>query len=110
MTERKEREKKRRGHPFKAGNPGRPKRSPNKFTRFKASSLEAYGKVGGTDGHVTWINQSERNRAAFYTLIAKLFPQEVDQAGPGENPIQIIFQPVELRNGGNGNEDKRGNC
>jgi hypothetical protein len=111
MTERKEREKTSRGRPFKAGNPGRPKGSPNKFTTLKVSFLEAYGNVGGTDGLVVWINRSERNCAAVYTLITKLFPQEVEQAGPGGNPIQVVFQPVEPRNGGgNGNEDKRGNC
>jgi len=110
MTERKECDKTPRGRPFKAGNPSRPKGSPNKFTTLKASFLEGYRMVGGTDGHVARINQSEHNRAAFYTLITKLFLQDVEQAGPGGNPIQIIFQLVEPRDSGKGNEDKRGNC
>lgn len=105
MTERKEHEKTLGGRPFKAGNPGRPKGSPNKSTTLKQSFLEAFDKVGGTDGLVAWINKSERNRAAFYTLNTKLFLYEVEQAGPGGNPIQIILKSAEPRNGGGeGNE------
>lgn len=83
--------------PFKSGNPGRPKGSPNKFTALKAAFLEAFETTGGTAGLAAWIKRSEHNRAMFYQLITKLFPQEV--AHSGEVKATLAFDFGENGNG-----------
>ncbi len=80
--------------PFKRGNPGRPKGSPNKFTTLKQAFLDAFVKIGGTEALAEWAGKSERNRAVFYQIVTKLFPQEVAHSGQvktdGKLTIEII--------------------
>ena len=90
--------------PFKPGNPGRPKGSVNKFTTLKAAFLEAFERTGGADGLVQWIQESRQNRGAFYTLITRLFPQEVEHSGTGpDNALIVKVIHTTDGEGGNGN-------
>ena len=77
--------------PFKAGNPGRPKGSPNKFTTLKQAFLDAFEQTGGAAGLVDWIRKSERNRATFYQLVTRLFPQEVAHSGEVNATLSFKF-------------------
>ena len=77
--------------PFKSGNPGRPKGSPNKFTTLKQAFLEAFETTGGTQGLADWIKKSERNRAMFYSLVTKLFPQEVAHSGEVKGQVMFVM-------------------
>ena len=63
--------------PFKPGNKlgkGRPKGSKNKFTTLRESFVEAYLKLGGTEGLIKWIESSPKNKAAFYHDLIRLIP------------------------------------
>lgn len=62
--------------PFKKGNPGRPKGSPNKFTQLKRDFLAAYETIGGVEELADWAKQ-QRNRALFYKMIAQMLPKHV---------------------------------
>jgi hypothetical protein len=57
---------------------GRKAGTPNRFTSLKQSFLDAFEMTGGTAGLAAWIAKSERNRTAFYQLVTRLFPQEVN--------------------------------
>ena len=74
--------------------PGRPKGLANKFTTLKQSFLDAFRDTGGTQGLKTWIEENKRNRAMFYQMITKLFPQEVEQSGniqvDGKMTIEVV--------------------
>jgi hypothetical protein len=89
------------GRPFQKGNPGKQKGTTSKFTSLKQSFLEAFEKTGGTAGLAAWINSSPRNRAVFYQLITKLFPQEVQHSGEVAATLKFSF-------GDNGNGNGNG--
>jgi len=81
--------------PGQSGNPaGKRKGTLNKFTSLKRSFLDAFEQTGGTDGLKTWIEENRRNRAMFYQMITKLFPQEVEQSGniqiDGKMTIEVV--------------------
>lgn len=63
---------------FKPGNPGRPKGVRNRFTSLKDSFIAAFEATGGTDGLVAWIKASPRNRGAFYSLVARMLPADLN--------------------------------
>jgi hypothetical protein len=102
MTERKEPRKNVPGIPFKPGNPGRPKGTPNKFTTLKQAFLDAFNELGGADGLITWAQESKRNREVFYQMITKLFPQEVAHSGAIKTGDKLIMHVVHTRPEGNG--------
>ena len=87
--------------------PNRSGRKPgqkNRFTTLKAAFLEAFERTGGADGLVQWIQESRQNRGAFYTLITKLFPQEVEHSGTGpDNALIVKVIHTTDGEGGNGN-------
>ena len=77
-----------------AGNLNRKGRKPgqlNKFTTLKQAFLDAFEKTGGTEGLAAWIAKSERNRAIFYQLVTKLFPQEVAHSGELSHVLEFKF-------------------
>jgi hypothetical protein len=63
------------GRPFAAGNPGRPKGTPNKLTTsIKAAFLEAFEQRGGVPALLAW---ADTEPTEFYKLAARLIPTEV---------------------------------
>lgn len=71
-------------------NKGRPKGGKNKFTDLKKSFLDAFEKIGGTDGLAIWA-KDKRNRAAFYNIVSKLLPTQIKLDTPIV-PDKIIFE------------------
>lgn len=65
--------------PGESGNPaGRPKGSKDKFTHQKADFMEAFEKLGGVEGMVTWIQEDEAaRRRYFYDWIVRLMPRDI---------------------------------
>ena len=60
---------------FKAGNPGRPKGTPNKLTAsIKDAFRLAFDAIGGTDALAAWAKE---NQTDFYKLAARLIPVEI---------------------------------
>lgn len=68
---------------------GRKAGTPNRFTTLKQSFLDAFEQTGGTTGLSAWIAKSERNRALFYQLVTKLFPQEVAHSGAVDSKLTV---------------------
>ena len=65
---------------------GRPKGTPNRLTAdVRAMILAALDKAGGIDYLVA---QSERNPAAFLTLVGKVLPLQM--TGANDGPVMII--------------------
>ena len=65
---------------------GRPKGTPNRLTAdVRAMILAALDKAGGIDYLVA---QSERNPAAFLTLVGKVLPLQM--TGSNDGPVMII--------------------
>jgi hypothetical protein len=88
-----ETEKKQSGgrHKLSGPGPGRPKGSKDKFTTLKQAFLDAFEKTGGAAGLAAWIARSEHNRAIFYQLVTKLFPQEVAHSGEVKATLSFKF-------------------
>ena len=71
--------------PFEKGKKksgGRKKGTPNHFTRFKDALFEAFNseEINGVDGLIEWAKLPE-NRGAFYQLMARLLPREIEVKG-----------------------------
>jgi hypothetical protein len=82
--------------------------TPNKFTSLKSSFLETFEAVGGTAGLTEWVRKSDRNKAIFYQMVTRLFPQEVALGGAPEGS-SIRIEVVHLKpQGGNGNGREKG--
>ncbi len=69
-----------RGVPFKAGNPGRPKGTPNKWSREVKDLLnDAVEQVGGLQRMVAWIKEDAQNERLFWSsMVPKLLPLQVN--------------------------------
>ena len=109
MTEDKERDVTGR---FTSRNPGRPKGSLNKFTTLKQSFLDAFEKTGGTRGLVKWTKTKDKNREAFYQMVTKLFPQEVEHSGSIKTNDRLVVRVIHTRpgdkgDGGNGDGEEK---
>ena len=76
---------------FKAGNPGRPKNSPNKTTTSaKAAIALAAEGLGGVKRLVAWAKASPENERVFWsTIYPRLVPHEV--SGSADGPIAIAI-------------------
>lgn len=66
------------GKPFAKGDPraGRPKGCTNKFTTLKASVLEVYERMGGTQALFDWATKSDRNRHDFFAWMLSMLPKD----------------------------------
>lgn len=84
------------GTPFKKGNPGRPKGTPNKLTRTAKENIEkVFDGMGGVDGMIKWAGSSERNRAVYYSEIyPKLLPLDVKHSGDMSIGFRILDRVV----------------
>lgn len=83
-----------------SGNPaGRKPGVPNKFTSLKQSFLDAFVALGGTAELTRWAKRSERNKAVFYQMMTRLFPQEMQHSGEVKATLTFSF-------GENGNGEK----
>ena len=97
------------GMPFKPGEGGRPKGAVNKFTSLKQSFLDAFEQTGGTEGLKKWIIENKRNRAMFYQMTTKLFPQEVSHSGEIKTNDPLVIKIVHVKGGDSGNGNGNGN-
>lgn len=70
---------------------GRPLGAKNKFTTLKDAFLEAFKKTGGADALVAWANKNDHNRALFYQMVTRLFPQEVAHSGSVQATLKFDF-------------------
>ena len=73
---------------------GRKKGTPNKFTALRDSYLDAFQRLGGTSGLVTWARRSNSNRTIFYSMLSRMLPKEVIIGQPGDNPETLPFRVV----------------
>lgn len=77
--------KQKRGNPnLPKPGPGRPKNCKNKFTNLKQAFLNVFGRLGGENGLLEWVESSNRNRELFYHWITKMLPTNID-VDTGEN-------------------------
>ncbi|MBN2243400.1 MAG: hypothetical protein JW793_11995 [Acidobacteria bacterium] len=75
----------------------------NRFTTLKESFLAAFHETGGTAGLVRWIKASPRNRGAFYSLVARMLPADVNiTEHPPERRVIIIRDYTEPAKGEGG--------
>lgn len=75
---------------FVKGNDGRPKGSPNKITvTVKEAIAQAFDEVGGVD-YLKNIAMTEP--AVFCTLLGKLLPMQLENAGGDELIIKIEYE------------------
>ena len=56
---------------------GRPKGSRNRFTEVKAAFVEAFERLGGTDGLLSWISENEARQGEFYRMVVALMPKDL---------------------------------
>lgn len=84
------------GRPFKPGNPGRPKGTPNKLTKtVKETVLQAFNKLQDDPSHNLDAFAKKYPRD-FYTIAAKLIPTEVQavvEASVNWNETKTYVQP-----------------
>jgi hypothetical protein len=71
---------------------GRPKGLKNKFTDLKKEFLSAFETIGGGEELARWA-QNKRNRTAFYGMIAKMLPKEVNVESKGGFQLIINGSP-----------------
>jgi hypothetical protein len=64
---------------------------PNKFTSLKQSFLDAFKKMGGTETLMAWAQKNDHNKAAFYQMVTRLFPQEVKHSGEVKAALTFDF-------------------
>lgn len=66
---------------------GRQKGTPNKTSQAAKDAIAlAFTNLGGVDALVTWAQESETNKRAFYTQVwPKIVPLQL--AGDNDNPI-----------------------
>ena len=92
----------RNGQPVPSNPVGRPKGSVNKFTTLKRSFLNVFERMGGDDALLEF---ARTHKPAFYQMITKLFPQEVEHSGD-----VALTMRFEYGNGnGNSTGDSNGN-
>lgn len=93
---------------------GRKAGTPNQFTTLKNAWTNVFVRMGGEDELLAY---AEKHEAWFYSLITKLFPQEVAHSGAIKTNDKLLLEVVHTRpekveggngngNGGNGGEKK----
>ena len=67
---------------------GRKKGSKNKFTTLKQAFLNSFNELGGEGALTEWAKKND-NRTAFYQMITKLLPKEVEGTLELKNPPNV---------------------
>jgi hypothetical protein len=76
---------------FPKAGPGRPKGSTNKVpATVKASVLDAFMRLGGSDGMLAWAMSTPTAMAEFYKIASRLIPTEIAGADGGPLTIEIV--------------------
>lgn len=76
---------------------GRKKGVPNKMSASVKEAFHlAYKGIGGDKTLIDW---AKNNQTAFFTLYAKLIPQEVSKTVEHRVPTQITFNAVDMSGG-----------
>ena len=74
---------------------GRPPGTVNRYTKLKASFLEAFytEELGGVQGLVQWACKNNENRTTFYKLIVHLIPKDLNIKGDGDSirPTKVVI-------------------
>ena len=84
-------------HKLTGPGPGRPKGSTNKFTDLKQAYLDVFEKIekegqkkeGGIKSLFEWATKNDRNQGAFYQMIARMLPSNVDADISGDIGITL---------------------
>lgn len=69
--------------------------APVKPRNLRFAIEEAFERMGGTDGFVTWIGESTVNKRIFYKeILPKVIPKEVqaEVSGPGGGPVKMVVE------------------
>jgi hypothetical protein len=73
--------------------PGRPKGAKGKVPgTVKASVLDAFLRLKGSDGMVAWARQSNANLTEFYKIASRLIPTEVAGVDGGAIVVEVVKQ------------------
>ncbi|MCG2811720.1 MAG: hypothetical protein L6428_09715 [Candidatus Aminicenantes bacterium] len=82
------------GRPFTKGGPGTGRKpgQKNKFTTLKASFLEVFEQLDSTAGFLAWAKASPRNRAQFYSWLARMLPSDVNVSASVDTQAAIDDQ------------------
>lgn len=79
---------------FKRGKPktgGRKKGVTNKVQKNIKENFEAvFEKLGGIDGFYDWAKKNSHTQGAFYQMISKMLPSNVDVEHSGDLTINVI--------------------
>ena len=83
--------------------PGRPKGCPNKLSRIAKDNIaQAFERLGGVKGFVTWIKRTPRNQETFYRdIYPKILSLDVQHSGELSHVLSFDF-------GDNGNGKENG--
>ena len=84
-------------HKLTGPGPGRPKGSTNKFTDLKQAYLDVFEKIekegrkedGGIKTFFEWATKNDKNQGAFYQMIARMLPSNVDADVSGDISVTI---------------------
>jgi len=76
---------------------GRRKGVPNKMTAAAKDAIaQAFNRLGGTDGLVSWAEANDDNRKAFYTQIwPKIIPLQVSGDDEG-GPLRMVLEQSDV--------------
>lgn len=80
----------------KAGHPGRPKGSKDKFTNLKHAFLKAFEGIGGEKKLTDWASRG-LNTGDFYKMIARMLPTNVQVDGEIKGTYGVVEMPKEKK-------------
>ena len=81
--------------PFKKGQGGRPPGAVNKTTASAKQAFQlAFDKLGGWERLAQWAQADPENLKTFFTLYARLIPQDITSDGKQLPPITINVPPL----------------
>lgn len=95
-------------HKLTGPGPGRPKGSKNKFTDLKQAFLDVFEKIEkesknkNIDSLFEWATKNQRNQGAFYQMISKMLPSNMNIEGD----LNVTYQLSDKYIPKTGNEKK----